>query len=389
MGESTPTTLAEFTPAWLTEALRAGGTITETSTVTAIEQEILGQGEGFMGDLARLTLGYEGGNGPATVIAKIPTHVDLNRATGRALGVYEREARIYAEILPTIDIPKPTVHTALYEAAGDEHELLDTMRKAQRLPLWLLRLLVRREQQNADVPPCVLLIEDLATAHVGDQVAGADPERIEAGLVVLARIHAATWARRGLPDTHWLQSAGVIPRIFHAMYLNGRRTFERDLREVMSARSRAIVKGIRRDALARTRRLHEQTPNCLLHGDYRLDNLFFDDDGEVAAVIDWQAANPGPGVLDVAYFVVSSLHASVPESTVDDLLGSYHATLVGAGVEGYGLDRCRADYVEALLVLVHRMPALTGSIDLGDGRGQQLIDTWLERLDVRLQRVPA
>ena len=90
MGEPTPTTMDGFTPAWLTEALRASATIDHGVTVAAVEWEILGTGEGFMGELARLTLGYDGGDGPATMIAKIPTQIEQNRALGKSLGIYER-----------------------------------------------------------------------------------------------------------------------------------------------------------------------------------------------------------------------------------------------------------------------------------------------------------
>ena len=47
-------------------------------------------------------------------------------------------------------------------------------------------------------------------------------------------------------------------------------------------------------------------PITLAHGDYRLDNLFFDAAGAVTA-IDWQIATKGVGGYDFAYFVSQSL----------------------------------------------------------------------------------
>ena len=80
MAEPTPTTLEEFTPAWLTEQLRTSNTIGADSTVIQVERRILGEGEGFMGIVARLSLSYEGPAGPATVIAKIrPSMFRLRR----------------------------------------------------------------------------------------------------------------------------------------------------------------------------------------------------------------------------------------------------------------------------------------------------------------------
>ena len=52
--------------------------------MTSVEREVVGEGKGFLGDIARLTLAYEGGEGPATVIAKLPKLA--NRAMGSCSG---------------------------------------------------------------------------------------------------------------------------------------------------------------------------------------------------------------------------------------------------------------------------------------------------------------
>lgn len=389
MALPTPTTLDGFTNEWLTQALRASGALDTDTSVTGSQQQILGEGEGFMGVLARLTLTYEGGTGPGSVIVKIPTSVELNRATGRALGIYEREVRTYADLLPGIDIPTPGVFTAVYEANGTESEQLALMEKAERLPMFLLRPLIRRQQDDANVPPCVLMIEDLGHAEMGDQVAGATPERVAAGLTAMAKLHAATWGAEMLPATHWCRTADDFPRVFHALYLNGRRAMLKQAGPLLSDHSRALVKSARKTGVERIRRMHDTVPSCLLHGDFRLDNLFFAPDGSVAAVIDWQSATPGQAVLDIAYFVISSLPADTPETTIDELLAHYHAELVAAGVDDYPLDRLLSDYLDGMLLLLHRMPALTDNLEFGEGRGVDLIEVWLQRLDARLHRIPA
>ncbi|PYV29185.1 MAG: hypothetical protein DMG22_23655, partial [Acidobacteria bacterium] len=50
-------------------------------------------------------------------------------------------------------------------------------------------------------------------------------------------------------------------------------------------------------------------PRTIIHGDYRLDNLFFGQAGGVdtLAAIDWQISARGRGVFDVAYFIAGSL----------------------------------------------------------------------------------
>ena len=90
-----PERLDDLTPEWLTEALREGGHLEGAGEVTSVEREILGEGEGFMGDIARLRLWYEGGEGPASVVAKMPR--PENRAFGELVGAYERESCFYEE----------------------------------------------------------------------------------------------------------------------------------------------------------------------------------------------------------------------------------------------------------------------------------------------------
>ena len=66
-----PTSLAAITPAMMTEALRANGF--DDAEVASIDVERIAVGEGFLGELARLSLSYGAGSGPATAIGKIPT----------------------------------------------------------------------------------------------------------------------------------------------------------------------------------------------------------------------------------------------------------------------------------------------------------------------------
>lgn len=391
MAQSTPSTLLGFTPAWLTAELQRTNTIGPTSTVKSVDHKILGEGEGFMGIVARLSLSYDGPAGPATMIAKIPTDLDSNRATGRALGIYEREVRIYTDILPGIDIPQPKVYSAIYEADGNEPKESAMTIKADRLPFFLLRRLIKREQGKSDVPPCLLLLEDLvgAGAEVGDQVSGGTRQQWTSALSVLARLHSETWGVRDIPDVHWTKGPEYIPRFIHALYLNGRDQFLTEAAPFFSSHSTGLYKELKTTGVKRVVRCSTEVPQAYVHMDFRLDNMFFNPDGTVAAVIDWQTAAPGPVVVDVAYFVVSSLPAHTPESVVDELLHHYHGELVANGVDDYPLDSFLADYVDGLLIILHRMTGLTDVVDLGDGRGVQLMEKWMQRVDARIERIPA
>lgn len=386
MSDPVPTTLGQIDEAWLTSALVSAGTVSPGTEIAEVVQERLGEGQGFMGEIARLRLSYGSGSGPPSLVAKVPTGDESNRATGRSLGLYEREVRAYDSLLKTVDVPHPRAHVALYQSRGDEEQNLAQLMKAERLPLWLLRRLARREQTDGDVPPCVLVLDDLDMYAMGDQLVGCDENRAASVLSVAARLHGSTWGDQCPPERHWFVGGDVVPRLFHAVYLDNRVSLEQRVKPVFRPAVFELTRSVRRSGLRRIRTLHQRTPRCLLHGDFRLDNLFFDEPGRVASVIDWQSVNRGPGVLDVAYFLTGSIEPSTPESVIDDLLAHYHADLIAAGVADYDLSQLRVDYDEALLLLLHRMSGLN-ALEFGDDRGAELIDTWLRRMDARLARI--
>ena len=287
------------------------------------------------------------------------------------------------------------MYSAIYEAVGDEHKQQNAMMKADRLPMFLLKPLTKRAQkkgaQDAYVPPCLVLIEDLdGLADIGNQVEDASKEKLEAGLAALAMLHAQTWEADRNPSTHWEMGPQSIPKVLHALFLNGCDDFVAAGGANFSSHTRELLAACKISGVKRVDRFYRDAPWCLSHGDFRLDNMFFGPDGSVVSIIDWQNATPGPGMIDVAYFLGSSMHEDSPESDVDDLLAGYHAALVSHGVTGYSLEQVKAEYLDALLIVLERLQGLTDSemLDMGDGRGVDLLATWLRRYNARLQRVP-
>src|SRR5690242_4249691 len=89
-----PTSPDAITTEWLTDALRAGGTI-DAASVTSFDAEIVGAGSGFLGILAKLDLHYDTAepNAPRSIIAKFPTLDPGGREIGNLFRFYEREVR--------------------------------------------------------------------------------------------------------------------------------------------------------------------------------------------------------------------------------------------------------------------------------------------------------
>src|SRR5437016_785307 len=78
-----------LTPEWLSDAL--GLPISDV--------ELTKVGTGQIGDCERLTLTYsERCDGPATLVAKVPSHEPTSRNAGVALGTYRKEANFYMQL---------------------------------------------------------------------------------------------------------------------------------------------------------------------------------------------------------------------------------------------------------------------------------------------------
>ena len=91
----------------------------------------------------------------------------------------------------------------------------------------------------------------------------------------------------------------------------------------------------------------------VMHGDYRLDNLFFDDVGGVTA-LDWQITTKGVAGFDFGYFVSQSLSARDRRRYLDELVGTYQRELAAAGVN-YPEDDFWSD-APAVAVVLPRLP---------------------------------
>jgi hypothetical protein len=86
----------EITPEWLTRALRIGGSL-DSGSVKSLRIEPIGEGLGFVGEVARILADYSGDAGlaPKTLVAKIAIANDKVRHFAMRTGMYERETHIY------------------------------------------------------------------------------------------------------------------------------------------------------------------------------------------------------------------------------------------------------------------------------------------------------
>lgn len=150
----------------------------------------------------------------------------------------------------------------------------------------------------------------------------------ESYIDVLAEMHAVDPDAVGLGDLG--RKEGYIARQLRRWYEQWNRSKTREL---------GLVDELH-DEL--TRRIPEQGPARVVHGDYRLGNCLTDDEGRVAAVLDWEIATLGDPLADLGY-VLS--HWFEPGET-----GQAHRTSPSI-VEGFPT---RAELVERYASRSHR-----------------------------------
>jgi thiamine kinase-like enzyme len=386
-----PIVAEEITAEWLTAALRKRGVLT-TSQVSEIKVEVLGEGEGFVGDVARLHLRYdaEESEAPRTLIAKLPTRNKNNRTMGELLGAYEREIFVYDQLLADLPVRTPRVYYADMDEAPNSHRDAQGAAALERLPGFFLGPIMALATFITSLRKrrYVLLIEELEGGRVGDQIAGCSAEESERIVRGIARVHARHWGSPALASTWWLRQMDLNPRTLHHIYKRNNKTFRNGyVREAGPEMERLFV-WIDQHAPDLITQFAAGAPQTLQHCDLRLDNVFFGagEGSDSIALFDWQLAGRGPGAFDVAYFLSCSLDVNAPVETAEACVRSYHDELVAGGVEDYSFESCLRDYHRGLPIILHRL-ASTDTMELGDDRGQELITTWADRAAARLSGV--
>lgn len=294
-----PTRVADVDAAWVTRALQEAF---PGCRVAALE--VLDRNAGTT-ERARLRVTYReigtGGLPPASLFVKLaPTDV-RTRLFVDLMRLGSTEVRFYREAVDDVPGERPRV----YHAA--------TTGRAQSF---------------------ALLLEDLGARGArftnASQALGVDEARLV--MVRLARLHAAFWeSPRFASDLAWLKSrerndrypverflcALAVPSGVAAFRDLVPPTLQADVSRILAARDAL------EDAWARG-------PRTLIHGDAHAGNLYFLPNA--VGLLDWQLAQRGQGMRDVAYFLSNSLPIPVRREHERALIALYLATLAKHGV---------------------------------------------------------
>jgi len=224
-----------------------------------------------------------------------------------------------------------------------------------------------------------MLLEDLQGLRAGDQVTGLDRADAERLIDVLASLHAAYWEAGPPGDdasrlVSWADPA--LGAMLTQLVTSGVTALRQRYAERVPARILTAIANAAPNWADVLRRCADG-PQTFVHNDFRLDNIFFQPDGQ-PVVIDWQLAGRCRGTQDLAYLLSGSMPTDTLRDCWDVLLRRYHARLSAAGVRGYDLHQCRFHYRQSLLYTLAPGIAMLGQMQLrGDTRG--LADTLVLR----------
>ena len=89
----------------------------------------------------------------------------------------------------------------------------------------------------------------------------------------------------------------------------------------------------------------------------------------------------GPGVMDVAYFLLSATGRPARRALEMDVLRAYRESLARGGVTGYTAEQCLIDYRLAMADVLSRIVVLTTRVLPEGPAGWSVFDVLAERID--------
>jgi hypothetical protein len=330
-----PRSVDDLTAAWCSDALGR--------KITNVSSEPLGVGVGLVAQLARLTL--ESPDGTSTLIAKVAAPDEEGRFVPTVLNMYGREVGFYRELALRADVASPDCFYAEHDPVTQD---------------------------------TVLLLEDVsARGRQLDQLRGCTLDEARPAISALARFHASTWDDPEIGEIDWLLRLCDDPYPGAVAF-----AYDSAWPRLQELCADAITPEIKEWGDAYSAKITSifqklsEPPLVLAHADWRLDNLFFTNDGDVVAV-DWQLIDRSVGPRDIAYLVTQSLELEGVEE-YEAALAIYVADLARHGVVidvGWALEMFRYG---AALGFVYPVIA-AGALTVNDDRHLELCTAMLLR----------
>lgn len=280
--------------------------------VRSVRPERIGSGQIGICVRYELDVGDAPADVPRSLVGKFPSDDALSRATGVSLRNYYREVSFYRELADSLSINTPRCYYAAIDGEG---------------------------------PEFALLLEDLAPARQGDQLAGCSVEVACSAIRQLVGLQVPSWCDATLKRHDWLWQEAVPSDAMMAMYGQLLPGFIDRYGASLAADERDIIERVARSPGCPLFQPVGST-FCLEHVDYRLDNMLIDESSAPprVTVVDWQSVKIGKPLNDVAYFLGASLLPEMRRDVECDIVGDYHAALCEAGIDDLEKQDCWEGY---------------------------------------------
>ncbi len=330
----------QMTASWLESVLGV--------RIASADVEPIGDGAGFASSVYRIHLVHRDASTDfaETLIWKTVSNDPRTRHFLTTLGAYERESRFYGRIASRVEIAPRAFLSEFDDESG----------------------------------AFCLITEDLSSMKPGDQIEGCTfAEALEVATGA-GRLHSQFWSERIDERPGWIPTfdsgSGYFERMHSAAWTRVAQTMEGIPEGLIKAAERLAP----RVSDVKTRL--SRTPVTLVHGDLRLDNVFFGrgQGAESIKLIDWQAIRMGRGIYDLAYFLSTSVPIETRIRHQDELIEAYAETLSANGVAGYTVADCVEDFGWALLDIVTFVGIIGSTLDFHSARGLELSGTIMSRL---------
>ncbi|MEM7144172.1 MAG: phosphotransferase [Verrucomicrobiota bacterium] len=338
---STPSSIDEVTPEWLTDALAQEGHLTNGKVVGTKVREI-GAGIGFLSRVACVSLEYDHPepDGPSAVVVKLEPDAGTLRDLSDEVHAFEREIRFYREVAPLSPIRLPQCYHAATE------------------------------------PTQVLVMEDLTFATPCDQVAGLHATQVLEIARLIGRFQGRFWDNDALAKLTWMPTTN---REFWGRFDSLWDSFVDNFDGSLDASARELGERFR----GKSQWLEEEVgrrPATLVHSDLRADNILLGPPGtpDSVLILDWQLAARSLGAFDIARLMGGS---ELPEERHDhqlDVLRGWYEAVHESEVD-YGWEEALYDLRLGGLLMICWALQFHDGVAGSEGRPRELVKRVCER----------
>ncbi len=331
-------------PNWV--ATRLALAIPNRGVPTATFEDFLGTGQ--MSRNARFSLDWSDGDGPASVVVKVPSSDDNTRQYGFEHGPYPTEHHFYRSVAAKVDVASAGSLGLYFDGDGQDF---------------------------------ALLLEDLVGHFQGDQFTEPDSDQLDLAIEQAVALQAPSWERSGEEPFARLTGDQQARQERAARTKTMLQAF---LPTVLERLGDGLEGGIAElleqfAAISETWALHQSKPVTLVHGDFRPDNFMFGtaDAERPLVIVDWQTLRLGRGATDVAYLLGGALEPVRRADIEREMVETYRNRLSAVGVD-YSVEQCLLDYA---LASFHGMAVAVAATLMADTteRGDALFTLMLNR----------